>query len=94
MGREKDYTQKALRVNGYPDRMLADFRMSDQCDPGLEEQEVREWEDGGKEEEQKVPATTKSPVAATKKKYPVVLPYVRGISEQLWRVFKRSLDIP
>ena len=44
-----------------------------------------------------MPATTKSTVGPwvpeTKKKYPVVLPYVRGISEQLRRVF-RAFDIP
>ena len=55
--------------------------MSDQCDPGQDEiEDVKEGEDNGKEVEQKVPATTKSPVGpwvpATKKKYPVVLPYV------------------
>ena len=57
---------------------------------------MKEGEDEEKEVEQRVPATTKSPVSprvpVTKKKYPVVLPYVRGISEQLRRVF-RSFDI-
>ena len=42
-------------------------------------------------------ATTMAPetllVPVAKKKYPVVLKYVRGIAEQLWRVF-RSFDIP
>ena len=57
---------------------------------------MREGEEG-KEVEQKVPPTTKSLVGprvpATKKKYPVVWPYVRRISEQLRRVF-RSFNIP
>ena len=46
---------------------------------------------------QRVPATTKAPevpwLRVAKKKYPVVFPYVRGISEQLRKVF-RSFDIP
>ena len=43
LGREKDHIRKALRVNGYPDWMLADSWMSGQCDPGQEEREdVRE----------------------------------------------------
>ena len=71
--------------------------MSDQCDPGQEERgDVREGEDERKEVEQKVTATTKSLVdrrVQGTKKYPVVLPYVREISEQLRSVF-RSFDIP
>ena len=67
LGREKDHIRKALRVNRYPDWMLADSRMSDQCDPGQEEREdVRKGEDEEKEVEQSV----------NKKTYPVVLPYM------------------
>ena len=50
----------------------------------------------GEEKEQRVPATTTAPevpCVPVVKKYPVVLLYVRGISEQLRRVF-RSFDIP
>ena len=89
LGREKDHIRKTLTVNGYPDWMLADSWMSDQWDPGQEEEkEVKEGEDEEKELEQRVPATTMAPqVPVTKKKYPAVLPYVRGILEQL-RVFR------
>ena len=95
---EKKHIRKALKVNGYPDWMLADFPMSDYLDPGQEENEdVREGEDEDKEVEQRMPATTIAPegpqVPRGKKKYPVVLPYVRGISEKLRRVF-RSFHIP
>ena len=56
---------------------------------------MKEGDDEKKEVEQRVPATTKAlagPQVPVTKKYPVVLPYVRGISEQLKRVF-RSFDI-
>ena len=78
--------------NGYLDLMLADSWMSDQWDPVKEEEEdVKEGEDEEKEVKQREPATTKAPagprVPVTKKKYPVVLPYVRGVLEQLRSVF-------
>ena len=82
---EKDHIRKALQVNGYLDWMLADDRMSDQLDPGQDEG-VDGTEGVEKDEmEQSVPPTTTAfegpcaPVA--RKKYPVVLPYVRGVSE-------------
>ena len=74
--------------------MLADSRGSDQLDPRQEEGEEGEEEE--KEVEHRVPATTMAlevPCGLVVEKYPVVLPYVRGILEQLRRVF-RSCDIP
>ena len=71
--KKKDHITKALKVNGYPDWMLADTRVSDQCNLGQEE-----GQDGEKEVEQTVLATTKAHegpwVPVTTKKYPVVLP--------------------
>ena len=100
LGREKEYTRKALQVTDYSDRMLAESQMSDQLDPGQEEEEdVKERKDEEKEVEQRVPATSKAPegpwvpVAKKKYMYPVLLLYFRGISEQLRRVL-RSFDIP
>ena len=46
LGREKKHIRKALQVNGYPDWMLVDSRMSDQLYPGQEEEvDVKEGED-------------------------------------------------
>ena len=39
LGREKEHIRKALQVNGYLDWMLVDSRMSNQLDPGQEEEE-------------------------------------------------------
>ena len=66
--------------------------MSDQWDSGEEEEEDGiEEKDEEKNVKQRVPATTKSPegpweLVTTKKKYCVVLTYVRGVSVQLMRV--------
>ena len=62
--------------------------MADQLDPGQEEEEaVKDGEDEDKEVEQRVPATTMASegprVQGAKKKYTVVLPYVRGSSVPL-----------
>ena len=97
LGREKEHIRKALKVNGYLDWMLADSQLSDQLYPGQEEDEdVKEGEDEEKEVEQSVPATTMAPegpwIPRAKTKYPVVLPYLRGILEQVRRDF-RSLHI-
>ena len=95
---EKDDIKKALQVNGYMDWMMADDRMLDQLDQtqdtGADGAEGIEEKD---EVEQGVPRTTMvlegpcAPVA--KKEYPVVLPYIERVSEQLRRVF-RSFHIP
>ena len=61
LGMEKEHIRKALQVNGYPDWMLADSRMSDQLYPGQEEEEeVKEGEDEKKEVVQRVSTTTKA----------------------------------
>ena len=82
MGRESDHIRQAWNVNGYPVWMLVDPWISDQWDQGEEEEEDgRQGKDEEKEMKQSVPASTKSPVGprvlVTKKKYPVVLLYVR-----------------
>ena len=96
LGRERDHIRQALKVNGYPDWMLVDSRMSDQWDSVEEEEDGRDGKEE-KEVKQRAPATAKSPegprVPVTKKKYPVVLPYVRGVLEQLRRVL-RPFNIP
>ena len=66
--------------------------------PAQEEEEEKEVDKEGKEvEQQSMPAITISPEAplipAVKKKYPVALPCIREISEQLRRMF-RSFDKP
>ena len=70
--------------------------MSDQWDPGEEEEDGRDGKEEENEVKQKELANTKPPkgphIPVTKKKYPVVLPYVRGVSEQLRRV-PRSFNI-
>ena len=61
LGREKEHIRKSLQVNGYPDCMLADSRMSDQLEPGQEEEEdVKERKGGENQVEQRLPATTKA----------------------------------
>ena len=96
--REKDYIRKALQVNSYPDWMLADNRTSDQLDPPQDKEVDRtEGVEQYDEVEQRVSPTTMAlagPCAqAIKRKYPVVLPYVKGVTKQLRRVF-RSFDVP
>ena len=93
--REKDHIRKALQVNGHPDWMLVDARMSAQLDLGQEE--VVDGIEGVEEKdevEQRVSATTtasEGPCApAVKKKYPVVLLYVRG-SLNSWGGFSDPL---
>ena len=71
----------------------------DQLDPGQDEgvdgtENVEEKD----EVDQRVPPTTMAPegpcAPVAQKKYLVVLPYVREVSEQLRRIFVRSFDIP
>ena len=97
LGREKDDIRKSLQVNGYLDWMFVDAQMVDQLDPGKDERmDGTEGVEENGEVEQSMPATTMAPegpcAPVAKKKYPVVLPYVREVSEQLRSVF-RSFDI-
>ena len=85
-------------MNGYPDWMLADDRMSDRVDPAQDEGvDGAEGVDEQEKTEQRVPPTTialEGPCTpVSKMKYPVVLPYIKGVWEQLRRVF-RSFDVP
>jgi hypothetical protein len=77
--KEKEHIRVALKINGYPDWLL------DQATPRKEKQ-VEEIETVSTEIDSSDQG--KSKVKPQKRTYPVVLPYIRGFSEQLRRVFK------
>ena len=83
-GREKEQIRKSLQVKAYPEWILVDSHVSDQSDLAQEgeegEKEVEE-----EEVEQRVPAATTVSDAPL---VPVILTYVRGISEQLKRAHR------
>ena len=68
--RELDHIKKALGYNGYPEWMMEEPR-----------DEVKETEVGDTEMNSETSVTAGNP----RRKYPVVLPYIRGLSEQLRR---------
>ena len=84
-------------MNGYLDWMLVDSPVPDELDPGQEDgDDVKDGEEE-KEVEQRVPPTTvtlEGHMCQWSRRNPqVMLPYVRGISEQLRKDFK-SFDMP
>ena len=69
--KELEHKREALGYNGYPDWMLAETR-----------EEIKEK----KREEEEVTTVT-SGVKREDKKRPVIIPYIRGFSEELKRTF-------
>ena len=69
--KELEHVREALGYNGYPDWMLAETR-----------EEIKEK----KREEEEVTTVT-SGVKREDKKRPVIIPYIRGFSEELKRTF-------
>ena len=69
--KELEYVREALGYNGYPDWMLAETR-----------EEIKEK----KREEEKVTMVTTGAKREDKKR-PVIIPYIRGFSEELKRTF-------
>ena len=80
--KELDHIRGALRVNGYPDWMLGESR-----------EEVKEKEQTVEEGAGATPPAPEPQVnpqqPERKRKFPVTLPYVKGMSEELRRVFSR-----
>ena len=79
--------------------MLTDDWMSDRVEPLQDEGAMEQrWLRKKDEVEQRVPSNTMALEGActppvSKRKYPVALPYIKGVLEQMRRVF-RSFDIP
>ena len=79
--KEKEHVRKALRANGYPEWMLDE---PDQEDPN-EQNNTEEPTQGNNDNRCNHPDRS----TTTPKKYPVVIPYIKGLSEQLRRMFKK-----
>ena len=86
--KEKSHVKQALKMNSYPDWLINSIPLPQ---PSLESTTSvlsNDTSDDG--QETVIDKTTKKP---TCKKSPVVLPYVKGVSEQIRRVFKQY-DVP
>jgi hypothetical protein len=81
---EKSHIQEALRMNGYPEWVIQDPKAQP---PSTQDESVQDTVG-----EEAIPdETTEGGAPSTdkvRKKYPVVIPYVKGVSEQMRRVLK------
>ncbi len=100
---ERKHVKEALARNGYPDRLInstqpkdtdilgtpvLDQTSNDTPDPAVTQTEAT-VESGENSTDAAVVASLNPP----KRKFPVVVPYIRGVAEQLRRVFKHY-DLP
>ena len=84
LAKEMEHIKNALRLHLYPDWILEDI-------PARQD-EVTEVEDPVVEEKDKT-RTEITEKVKKRKKIPVVIPYVKGLSEPIRRVFK-SYEVP
>ena len=85
---EKSYAKKALNVKGYPDWLIYSIVSTQHSLESTTSVPRNDNSDYGQDTVRDT-ATKKS----TSKKSPVVLPYIKGVSEQIRRIFKQY-DIP
>ena len=83
--KEKEHIREALRMNQYPDWVL--------YDTPTRQEEVVEVEEPEVVEEKDKTRTVELKDTKREKKRPVVIPYVKGVSESIRRVFK-GYEIP
>ena len=77
---EKHHIREALRLNGYPDWIIDDKPSTDQSPTPSEQSEAPMAQQRGAES-----GVNSRP----SRRYPVVIPYIRGLSEELRRTFKK-----
>ena len=85
--REKEHVRSSLRLNGYPEWILKDNAV----EPDVIEN-VEPTEDEGESDNEGEPNSDPqvTPIAPVKRKrYPIVIPYIKGTSEELRRIFKK-----
>lgn len=85
--KEVEHIKSALRVNSYPEWMFEEKKAKDGDGEDIVDSEPLDTSQAV--ENQDTPST----VTVKKKVYPVVIPYVKGVSEQLRRTFKR-FEVP
>ena len=88
--KELDHVRGALSINGYPDWILSDKRGGEEevVETGVETVSV-----STEPSVQDIPVTTTEGGKKKRKKFPVILPYVKGMSEELRRVFGK-FEVP
>ncbi len=83
--KEKDHIRNALNLNGYPDWVIDQSDHSTSTNTPLENTSIIH-ENADNDHISLHPPQT---VSHKKKKFPVVTPYIKGVSEELRRLFKR-----
>ena len=81
---EESHVKRALNMNGYPDWLINSILTIQTSLESMTSVLSQDTCDNGQEND--IDTTTKKP---TSKKSPEVLPYIKGVSEQVRRVFKQ-----
>ncbi len=83
--KEKDHIRNALHLNGYPDWVIDQGDHSTPTNTPLDNTSIIH----GNEDNDHISLHPPQTVSHKKRKFPVVIPYIKGVSEELKRLFKR-----